>query len=127
MSLISPLNRVLGLGSAKDGPEHWWMQRLTAAALVPLGLWFAFSLASLETSSYAAVVAWIQEPMTGVLLILSLTTLVYHSYLGIQVVVEDYVAAHGTKVAVLAVSAFAHVFLLTTALYSVLRVAFGGV
>jgi len=126
LSLISPLNRVLGLGSAKGGSEHWWVQRLTAVALVPLGAWFAISLAGFETISHAAVVEWLEDPLTGVLMILTLVTVVYHSYLGIQVVIEDYV--HGAaKVVMLVGSAFGHVFLLTAAVYSVLRVAFGAV
>lgn len=125
MSLISPLNRVLGLGSAKDGTEHWWVQRLTAVALVPLGLWLAFSLAWLDMSSYAAVVAWMQAPITGILLLLAVFVLIYHSYLGVQAVIEDYVETHATKVATLIASAFIHFFLLVTAVYSVLRVAFG--
>lgn len=125
MNLISPLNRVIGLGSAKGGTEHWWVQRLTAVAMVPLGLWFAISLAALDTISYLAVVQWIQEPMTSVLLILTVLTLIYHSYLGIQVVVEDYVSGHGIKVVVLILSAFTHAFLATATLFSVLKVAFG--
>lgn len=127
MSLISPLNRVLGLGSAKGGTEHWWVQRLTAAALVPLGIWFAVSLAGFETISHAAVVAWLRDPITGVLMILTLITVVYHSYLGVRVVVEDYVHGPAAKVVLLVGSAFLHFFLLIAAVYAVLRVAFGAV
>jgi len=125
MSLTTPLNRVLGLGSAKSGVEHWWAQRLTAVALAPLGLWFAWALASFESLSYAAVTAWMRAPLTGVLLLLTVATVVYHSYLGIQVVVEDYVHANGAKVVILVSSAFGHFFLLTAAVFAVLRVAFG--
>ena len=125
MSLISPLNRVLGLGSAKGGTEHWWAQRLTAVALVPLGIWFALSLASIDVTSYAAIGDWMRRPMTGVFLILTVITGIYHSYLGVQVVVEDYVHGQSTKVTVLVLSAFAHVFLLTAGLFAVLKVAFG--
>jgi succinate dehydrogenase / fumarate reductase membrane anchor subunit len=124
VSLISPLNRVLGLGSAKGGTEHWWVQRLTAVALVPLGLWLLISLATLETSSYAAVVEWMQRPMTGIMLLLTVLVVVYHSYLGVQVVVEDYVGGRA-KVVTLVLSTFAHVFICVAAVYSILRVAFG--
>jgi succinate dehydrogenase / fumarate reductase membrane anchor subunit len=119
------LNRVLGLGSAKGGSEHWWVQRLTAVALIPLGLWLAISLASFESISYAALVVWVQQPMTAILLILTASTLVYHSHLGVQVVLEDYVHGHGVKVVSLALSAFAHVFLAVATLFSILKVAFG--
>lgn len=124
MSLISPLNRVLGLGSAKGGTEHWWVQRLTAVALVPLGLWLLFSLASLDASSYPAIVEWLRQPLTGILLLLTVLVVVYHSYLGVQMVVEDYVGG-SAKVVVLILSAFGHVFICVAALYSILRVAFG--
>ena len=127
MSLISPLNRVLGLGSAGGGSEHWWTQRLTAVALVPLGIWFALSLGSIDLTSHAAVVAWMQRPLTAVFLLLTVITIVYHSYLGVQVVVEDYVHSQGSKVTVLILSAFAHAFLLIAALFAILKVAFGAV
>ena len=61
MSLVSPLSRVLGLGSAKEGAEHWWAQRLTAIALVPLGLWFAFAIGGLGDLTYGSVVAFIGQ------------------------------------------------------------------
>ena len=125
MSLISPLNRVLGLGAAGGGAEHWWAQRLTAVALVPLGLWLLISLGSLEASSYEAVVAWLQRPLTGMLLLLTVAVFVYHSYLGVQVVVEDYVGGHAARVVVLVASLFLHVVLAVAAIYSILRVAFG--
>jgi succinate dehydrogenase / fumarate reductase membrane anchor subunit len=115
----------LGLGAAKSGVEHWWMQRLTAVASVPLGLWLAVSLLRSDSLSYAAVVAWMRGPTTAVLLLLTVFTVAYHSYLGIQVVVEDYVEAKGAKVVVLVISAFAHFFLLIAALFAVLKVAFG--
>ena len=127
MNLVTPLNRVLGLGSAKGGVEHWWVQRLTAAALVPLGLWLAFALAGLDDYSYQGVVAWIAQPGTSVLLILVSLTLAYHSYLGIQVIFEDYVHDGAVKIAVLTLSTFAHVAIAIVALFSILRISFGSV
>jgi len=125
LKLSTPMSKVLGLGTAKSGVEHWWAQRLTAVALAPLGLWLALALARFETLSYAAVVEWMRAPVTAVLLLATVITVVYHSYLGIQVVVEDYVHAKGAKLLALVLSAFAHALLLLAALYSVLRVAFG--
>jgi succinate dehydrogenase / fumarate reductase membrane anchor subunit len=124
LKLISPLNAVLGLGSAKDGSEHWWSQRLTAIALVPLGLWLALSLGALVPLSYETVVTWMRQPITSILMLLTVSAALYHSYLGIQVVVEDYV--HGAaKTAMLILSAFAHLFLAVAAVFSILKVAFG--
>lgn len=121
---MTPLNRVLGLGAAAGGVEHWWTQRLTAVALVPLGLWFAFSLAGLDSLGYADVAAWLSQPLSGVLLILTVLTAIHHSYLGVQVVVEDYVRG-AAKIIALVLSAFAHVFAVVAAVYSILKVAFG--
>ena len=125
MSLVTPLNRVLGLGTAKGAAEHWWMQRLTAVALVPLGSWFALALLTLPDFSYATVVAWVQGPVTSILLILLVTAIGYHSYLGVQVVIEDYVHTKGLKIAALIASAFAHTGLAIAAVFAVLKIAFG--
>jgi succinate dehydrogenase membrane anchor subunit len=125
MSLVSPLNRVLGLGTAKGAAEHWWSQRLTAVALLPLGLWFAVSLATLPSFDYATVVSWVQRPLTSILLILFVVAVGYHSALGVQVVIEDYVAGKGSRVAALMASTFAHWGLAAAAVFAVLKVAFG--
>ena len=124
MSLISPLNRVLGLGTAHGAAEHWWLQRVTAVALVPLGLWFAVSLLAMPDFGYAAVVAWVARPVTSILLILFIGAAAYHSFLGVRVVIEDYVGM-GLRAATLIVSAFAHIGLAIAAVFSVLKIAFG--
>lgn len=124
MSLVSPLNKVLGLGSAKGGSEHWWMQRLSAVALVPLGLWLVAALAGMPAYDYATVSSWIAGPLNSILLILLLLTMTYHSYLGVQVVVEDYVRG-ATKTVTLIASTLAHLFLGCAGIYCVLRVGFG--
>jgi succinate dehydrogenase / fumarate reductase membrane anchor subunit len=125
MSLMTPLNRVLGLGTAKGAAEHWWLQRVTAVALLPLGLWFAYELMTLPGFDYASVVAWVREPATSILLILLVVAVGYHSALGIQVVVEDYVPAKGLRAATLLLSTLAHAGLTIAAVFSVLKVAFG--
>ncbi len=122
MSLRTPLGRVLGLGSAKDGTSHWWGQRVSAIALVFLGLWFAWSLATTPDFSHAAVVAEIGRPLNSVLLLLLSVTLAYHSYLGVQVVIEDYIHAPGTKLVALILSRFAHVSLAAAAVFAILKI-----
>lgn len=93
------LGRVRGLGSAKEGVEHWWMQRVTAVALVPLVLWFVVSVIGLVGAPYEAVTSWIGHPVSGVLLILLIVAVFHHAQLGIQVVLEDYVHNEGAKIA----------------------------
>ena len=97
MSLRSPLARVRGLGTAKEGVGHWWAQRLTALALVPLSLWFVASMAWLAGADHAMVVDWVDSPLVASLLILLLVATLYHAYLGLQVVIEDYVHHEGAK------------------------------
>ena len=125
MSLVTPLNRVLGLGTAKGAAEHWWHQRLTAVALVPLALWFTVGLLMLPDFSYPAVAGWVHRPVTSILLILFVGAAAYHSFLGVQVVVEDYVTGKGSRVAALMASAFAHTGLTVAAVFSILKIAFG--
>ena len=125
MSLMTPLNRVLGLGTAKGAGEHWWLQRVTAVALLPLGLWFAYELLTLPGFDYVSVSAWVREPLTSIALILMVVAVGYHSVLGVQVVVEDYVTGKGLRAATLLASTLAHVALTVAAIFAVLKVAFG--
>jgi succinate dehydrogenase / fumarate reductase membrane anchor subunit len=125
MSLQSPLGRVLGLGSAKDGTGHWWAQRVSAVALIPLTLWFMFSLLSLPALDYATVRAWLSFPMSGFLALLSVAVLTYHSYLGTAEVIEDYVHSAGMKVLSLLLLRFAHVLVGGAGIFAIMRVAFG--
>lgn len=125
MSLVTPLNRVLGLGSAKDGMEHWWGQRLSAVALAVLGIWLTLSVVAFESFTYAAVVSWAQSPFNSVMLILTVLTLSYHSQLGVQMVVEDYVHAAGLKIGTLIASTFVHILLAATGAFALLKLAFG--
>lgn len=126
MSLRSPLGRARGLGSAKDGVSHWWAQRLTSLALVPLVLWFVFSVALMAGADYAQFVAWVQSPITAGLLILLITVGLVHSKQGLQVVVEDYVHGEGAKIACLVLSTAVHVVLMLTGVLSVLMILFKG-
>jgi len=123
-SLRSPLGRVAGLGSAKEGAHHWWSQRVSAVALALLGVWFVVSLACLGSFEYGAVTGWIAAPFNATLLSIFIVTLMVHSQLGLQVVIEDYV--HGaTKTVSIVLSNFIHVVVGTLGVVSVLRVAFG--
>jgi succinate dehydrogenase / fumarate reductase membrane anchor subunit len=125
MSLRSPLGRVLGLGSAKDGTAHWWAQRVTAVALIPLTLWFMISLLALPALDYDTVRAWLSVHFSGFLAALLVAVLTHHSYLGTSVVVEDYVHSAGTKLVSLLLLRFVHVLVGGLSIFAILRVAFG--
>lgn len=124
--LRTPLGRVLGRGSARAGTGHWWSQRLTAVALVLLGAWFSLSLLFLPDLSHAAVRDWLARPWNTVLLLLLAATAAWHSSLGVQVVIEDYVHQPFAKVTSLILSRFVHTLLGAGALFAVLKIAFGG-
>lgn len=126
MSLRSPLGRVRGLGSAKDGTAHWWAQRLTAVALVPLLLWFSASIAMMTGADIAAVRAWIANPVVSILLVLLAIAAFHHAQLGLQVVLEDYVQTEWLKVAGIIAVKFAAVALAVACIFSVLKIAVAG-
>jgi succinate dehydrogenase / fumarate reductase membrane anchor subunit len=126
MSLRSPIGRVLGLGSAKEGVRHWWLQRLTSVALVPLSIWFAVSLLTLPSLDHATVRAWMSQSSTALLLIVFVVVAAWHSKLGVQVVVEDYVHGAGARTLTLVSLTFVHVLLAAAGVFSVLKVALRG-
>ena len=101
MTLKTPLARVLGLGSAKEGVGHWWWQRLTAIAIVPLGIWFVLSVVSLAGADHGAAVAWLQSPLNAALFLCFVLAAFWHASLGLQVVVEDYIHTEWLKMAIL--------------------------
>src|SRR5690242_19243454 len=117
----SPLGRAVGLGSAKEGADHWWTQRLTAVALVPLSLWFVASVISHAGADYAAFTDWVASPLVSVLLMLTIIASFWHGMLGAQVVIEDYVHTEGTKLALLVLLRFACFALGLAAVFAVLR------
>lgn len=124
MSFRTPLGRVRGLGSAKDGTGHWWMQRLTALALVPITVWFVISVIGMAGASYAEFSAWLANPLVAGLFLILIAATFYHAVLGLQVVVEDYLHNEGVKIATLLVIKAAAVLLGLTAALSVLRLLF---
>lgn len=124
--LRTHLSRARGLGSAKDGLHHWWAQRLTAIALIPLVVWFAVSLVMMSGADHAAVRAWIGSPVVMVLLILTIVIGLHHAQLGMQVVVEDYVHSEGLKLASIVALRFVAVLFGLAATVAILRIGFGG-
>lgn len=125
MSLRSPLGQVLGTGSAKEGAGHWWAQRVTAVGLVPLTVWFVYSLLALPALDYGTVRGWLAAPVSAFLTALAVAVATYHSYLGTTVIVEDYVHAPGPKVLTLLLLRFAYVLCGGAGLFAILRIATG--
>lgn len=123
MSIQTPLGRVRGLGSAKSGVEHFWHQRLTAAALVPLTIWFVWIVARYAGAPHAEVVTALSNPINAALMLLFVIAALYHMALGLQVVVEDYITTKGAKLAALFLVNFTAVAIAMVCLVAVLRIA----
>ncbi len=124
-SMRSALGRVRHLGSAKEGVQHWWAQRLTALALLPLTIWFVASVAWLAGADHAAFAGWVARPYNALLMIVLLGAGFHHAQLGLQVVIEDYVHSEGVKLAALIVVKFAALLLALAGILAVLKIAFG--
>lgn len=124
-TMRSPLARAIGLGSAKSGVEHWWAERVSAVALVPLTLWFVASIIAHTGSDHASFIAWLQRPYVTVLMIAMLIALFYHTALGLRVIIEDY--RHSwTKFAGIIATQLGCSLLATAGIVATLRIAFGG-
>ncbi len=126
MNLRTPLARARGLGSAKEGTGHWWAERLSSLALVPLTLWFVYAVVSVSHAGYLEAIHWIGRPFNAVMLVLFLGVTFWHGALGLAVIIEDYVHHKPYKFAALMVVKFTMVVLGAMAIFSVLRIAFGG-
>jgi len=122
-SIRTPLGKVRGLGSAKHGAGHFIAQRVSAIALIFLVPWFLISLIGAVRGGYDGALAWVADPINAVLTLLATGAALYHMRLGMQVVVEDYIAKHGTKNLLLILNTFVCVVLFVAAAYSVLKIA----
>ena len=120
--LRSPLGRARGLGSAKAGSHHWWVQRLTAIALVPLTIWFIFSVIHLSGASHQVVIDWLSAPLTLGLMVALIIATFHHLQLGLQVVIEDYVHQEAAKTATVLLMKAVCTMLALVCLVSVLKI-----
>ena len=123
MTLRSPLRKVRGLGSAGEGTGHWWAQRMTAVALIPLLLWFVGALCVMVGSDYVAVREWVATPIVSILLVLLAIAAFHHAQLGLQVVIEDYVHIEWLKLSSIALVKFAAISLAVATIFSVVKIA----
>jgi len=122
--LRSPLSKVKGLGSAREGTSHFWHQRLTSLLLIPLVLWVGFSIAALPLD-HATLVHWIQQPLVTVALVLLIMAVFYHAQLGLQIVIEDYIASHSMRTLVLLLSNLLCLLFGIIGVISVLKILLG--
>ena len=121
----SPLSRATGLGSASKGVGHWWAERVTAIALVPLTIWFLASVITVTGRDHAGVVTWLRTPSATICMVLLLVPLFYHMALGLQVVIEDYVHS-GARFPVLIAIRLGCFALAVTGIVVTLRISLGG-
>ncbi len=125
MNMRTPFKDVEGLGSAKSGTEHFWQQRMTAIANLPLIIFLVWFVISHLGATRRDVVASVHNPFIGILLALSFVSILWHMRLGMQVVIEDYVHGHGAKLAMLLLNSFFTAALGVAALYAILKMSFG--
>ena len=121
----TPLGKVRGLGSAKSGTEHFWVQRVTAIANVPLFVFLLASIVSLAGADFATVIAYLSNPIVSVVLLLMILSGVYHMYLGMQVIIEDYVHSEGNKLFTLLLNKFFSISVGLACVYAVLKLGLG--
>ncbi|MCQ2002985.1 succinate dehydrogenase, hydrophobic membrane anchor protein [Rhizobium sp. NRK18] len=126
MDMRTPLGKVRGLGSAKDGTEHFWRQRLTAVANVPLLLFFIFFLIAYNGADYATVVGALANPVVAVVMALVIISGIIHMKLGMQVIIEDYIHGEKLKLALLMLNTFFAVLIGALCLFAILKIAFVG-
>lgn len=124
--LRSKLGRVRGLGSTREGVHHWWAQRMSAVALLPLSLWFVYSLITLTGSDYAAFHAWASEFGNAVFTVLLLVSMFHHAQLGLQVVIEDYVHSEVWKMGLLLFVKYGAVVFAASGIFAVLKISLAG-
>ena len=122
MDFRTPLAKVRGSGSAKSGTSHWWMQRITAVALIPLSFWLIIFLDLCLTAPYRQTVDWLAAPTNTVCIAAWILIAFYHAALGLQVVIEDYVAADGVKIVSVWAVNLGFGFLALAALLAVFRI-----
>ena len=124
--LKTPLAKVRGLGSAKGGTHHWWVHRITGVAQIPLVIFLVVSVVGNAGGDYESWLAWLQQPLVAVMMILFVANTCYHFRLGLTVLIEDYVHEKGMRLICMLALTFGSVLLATIGIFSILKISFGG-
>ncbi|MGZ5923561.1 MAG: succinate dehydrogenase, hydrophobic membrane anchor protein [Rhizomicrobium sp.] len=123
MSLETPLHKVQGMGSSHSGVSHFWRQRVTAAALIPLTLWFGVSVLGLVGAHEASTLAFLSQPLNAILMAAFVLILLYHMTLGLQVIIDDYVHSNGQKLFLILLMRSFAIAAGATSIFALLRIA----
>lgn len=126
MRMETPLGRVRGLGSARSGAHHWWLERLTSVSTLLLFLWFALSLLRLPALDHRTISEWLSAPLAGVPMLLLVVSAFWHLKLGLIVIIEDYVHEAGGKLFWVTLVNFFSLFGAALAVFAILKIAFAG-
>lgn len=124
--MTTPLKRVRGLGSARSGTQHFWHQRLTALANVPLMIFFVILVISMAGETYPVVLDRLSSPWVSILFILTMISVAYHMRLGMQIVIEDYVHGEPQRVLLLIANTFFSLIVAAASIFAILKISFGG-
>ncbi|VAX03151.1 Succinate dehydrogenase hydrophobic membrane anchor protein [hydrothermal vent metagenome] len=123
MSFNTPISKVRGLGSARNGTHHWWMQKIAAVALIPLTIWFVASIVQMTNADYFTVRTWLSSPIPAILMLIYIVIAIYHLRLGLQAIVEDYIHSEGMKVGLQFSILFGCTIIAVASIFSVLKIA----
>ena len=126
MNMRTPLSQVRGLGSAKDGTDHFWRQRLTGVANIPLTIFFVFLVVSMIGAGHEQAAAMIASPLVAIILLMMIVSGLYHMRLGMQAIIEDYVHGEGMKIVLVMANTFFTVAIGAACIFAVLKISFGG-
>ncbi len=126
MNMRTPLSQVRGLGSAKEGTDHFWKQRLTGVANIPLTLFFVFLVIAMIGRDHVGAAALIASPLVAIILLMMIVSGLYHMRLGMQTIIEDYVNAEAMKIVMLMLNTFFTVAIGAACIFAVLKISFGG-
>lgn len=126
MKMQTPLSQVRGLGASREGTSHFWWQRLTAVANIPLTLFMLYSIVAHVGDDHAEVAAYLGSPLVSIALLLFILSVIFHMYLGMKTVIEDYVHSEGLKILSLMSSTFFCIAIGFASLFAVLKLSFGG-